>query len=143
MRRQFGCCKIRTGTGQCHALDACRKQTHQSSEVVPDLRDVGVQANGARVSIECIPILVNLVVENTNRAPEGRVPAITIDGLLVSFVRLGVLLLRHVTTTQQVPALSVTLICSSVLVKYAGTNCFENAILPDATDFSRYSIARS
>lgn len=104
---------LATGASYCCA---CRKQTHQSSEVVPNLRDIGVQADSARVSIERIPVLVDLVVKNTNGAPERRVPAITVDGLLVSLVRLRVLLLRHVTATQQVPTLRITLICKSVLI---------------------------
>ena len=65
----------------------------EGAKVVPDLGDVGVQADGTRVSVECISVLIYLVVEHADRAPEGRVPAVTINGLLVGFVRLWVLLL--------------------------------------------------
>jgi hypothetical protein len=38
----------------------------QSSQIIPNLRDVWVQANGARVGIKSVAILVDLVVEHTN-----------------------------------------------------------------------------
>jgi hypothetical protein len=69
------------------------KQTYQSSQVVPDLGDVRVQAYCAGVCIKCISVLVNLVIQNANRAPECRVPSIAIDCLLIGLVRLWVLLL--------------------------------------------------
>lgn len=36
--------------------------SYQSTQVVPDLRDVGVQANSTRVGIERVTVLVDLVV---------------------------------------------------------------------------------
>lgn len=83
---------------------------YQSTEIIPDFRDVGVEADGARVGIEGVSVLVDLVVQDTDRAPESGVLAIAVDGLLVGFIRLGVLLLRHVTTAKQVPALCVGVI---------------------------------
>jgi len=65
----------------------------QSAEVVPDLRYEGIETDGARVGVQSIPILVDLVIEDTDRAPECRIPAVTVYGLLVGFVCLGVLLL--------------------------------------------------
>lgn len=38
----------------------------QSAQIVPDLRDVWVQADSTRIGVERIPVLVDLVVENTN-----------------------------------------------------------------------------
>jgi len=38
----------------------------QSTQVVPNLRDKGIQANSPRVCVEGIPILVDLIVEHTN-----------------------------------------------------------------------------
>jgi hypothetical protein len=69
------------------------KQTHQSTQVVPDLGDVRVQAYSAGVCIERISVLVNLVVQNANRAPESGIPSVSINSLLIGLVCLGVLLL--------------------------------------------------
>lgn len=73
--------------------------TYQSTQVVPDFRNVRVQSNSSRVSVESITVLVDLVVEHTNRAPEGGVLSVTVDGLLVCLICLGVLLLGHVAPT--------------------------------------------
>lgn len=67
--------------------------TYQSSKVIPDLRDVGVQADSTRVRIEGIPVLVNLVVQDTDGAPEGWVAAVAVDSLLVCLVGFRILLL--------------------------------------------------
>ena len=56
--------------------------------------------------------MIDLVVKNANRAPEGGVASIAVYGLLIRFVGLGELLLRHVATTEQVPTLRVVLIRS-------------------------------
>lgn len=69
------------------------QQTYQGAEVVPDLRDIWVEANGAGVCIQRIPVLVDLVVEHANRAPKRWVASVTINGLLVRLVRFRVLLL--------------------------------------------------
>jgi hypothetical protein len=69
------------------------KQTYQSSQVVPDLGNVRIQAYRAGVCIKCISVLVNLVIQNANRAPECRVPSVTIDCLLIGLIGLWVLLL--------------------------------------------------
>jgi hypothetical protein len=82
----------------------------QSTEIVPDLGDVGVEADGPRVSIQSIAILVDLIVQHTDGAPEGRVATITVDGLLVGLIGLGILLLRHVAATEEVPALRISLV---------------------------------
>lgn len=82
----------------------------QGAKVVPNLRDKGVESDGPRVGIQGVAILVDLIVQDTNRTPEGGVPAIAIDGLLVGLVSLGVLLELHVATAEQVPALGIGLI---------------------------------
>jgi hypothetical protein len=82
----------------------------QGTQIIPDLRDVWVQANRTRVSVKRIAVLINLVIEDTNRAPEGGVATIAVDSLLVGFVCLGVLSLRHVAATEQIPALSIIVI---------------------------------
>lgn len=83
----------------------------QRSQVIPNLRNVRVEADGAGVSVECIAVLVDLVVEHTNGAPESRVATVAVHCLLVRLISLGVFLLRHVTSAQQVPALRIVLIC--------------------------------
>jgi hypothetical protein len=54
--------------------------------------------------------LVDLVVKNTNRAPEGRIATIAVDRLLIGFICLGVFRHGHVATTEEIPALSVIVI---------------------------------
>lgn len=97
----------------------------QSAEVVPDLGDVRVDPYGARVGVERVVELADGVVEDADRAPERRVLAVPVDGLLVGFVGLAVVVRRHVGPTEQVPAeriLSVWMVCkgyssvSSVMV---------------------------
>lgn len=66
---------------------------YKSAKVVPDLGNVRVEAYRAGVRIECVSVLVDLVIQDSNGAPESRVPAITVDSLLVCLVCLGVLLL--------------------------------------------------
>lgn len=94
--RWSGCCKIRTAlvSFSVHKMVGCKTDdTHKSAKIIPDLGDVGIQSDGTRVSIQCVAILVDLVVENTDRTPESGIAAITIDSLLVCFVCLGILLL--------------------------------------------------
>jgi hypothetical protein len=87
-----------------------RQQTYQCAKVVPDLRDVGVEPNGTGISIECVPVLVDLVVQDTDGAPECGIAAVTVDCLLVGFVRLWELLLCHVTAAKQIPALGILVV---------------------------------
>lgn len=86
-------------------------QTYQSTKVVPDLRDEGVQANRTGVRVERISVLVDLVVEDTDGTPECRVPPVTIHSLLVSLVRFGIFLLSHVASPKEIPALRIRVIC--------------------------------
>lgn len=112
MRRRSGCYKTRTGKQSVFCgMTQMEVRYYQSTQVVPDLGYVWIEANSTGVRIERIAVLVNLVIKDPNRAPEGWVPPVTIDSLLVRFVRLRVLLLRHVASTQEIPALCVVLIC--------------------------------
>jgi hypothetical protein len=89
----------------------------ESAKIVPNLGDEGVQTNGARVRIQRIPVLVDLVVQHTDGAPERRVSSIPIDGLLICLVGLGILLLRHVAPPQQIPTLCIIVVCSDRLLE--------------------------
>ena len=84
--------------------------TYQSAQVIPHFRNVRIQADSTRVSIKRIPILVDLVVKDTDRAPECWIPSVTVDGLLICFIRLGVLRLRHVAATEKIPALRIAVV---------------------------------
>lgn len=79
----------------------------QASQVVPDLADIRVKADRARVRVESISVLVDLVVEHTDGAPERRISAISVDGLLIRLVGLVVSLTCHEGTTEEIPALSI------------------------------------
>jgi hypothetical protein len=88
----------------------------QTSEVVPHFRDIRVESDRTRVSVERIPVLVDLVVQHTDRAPECGVAAISVDCLLISLVGLVVPLPSHERSAEQVPALSVAAICIAVSI---------------------------
>jgi len=79
----------------------------QTSQIEPNLTDVGVQSDSSRVGIKSISVLVDLVVQNTDRAPERRVAAISVDSLLVCLVSFVVSLSGHVSPSKEVPALCV------------------------------------
>jgi hypothetical protein len=67
----------------------------ERTQIVPHFRNVRVQADGARVGVERVAVLVDLVVQHTDRAPKGGITAVPIDGLLIRFVRLVVPLTSH------------------------------------------------
>jgi hypothetical protein len=79
----------------------------ETSQVVPHLADVRVESDCARVGVERVTILVDLVVEHADRTPECRVAAVTIHSLLVRLVCLVVPLTGHKSATEEVPALGV------------------------------------
>lgn len=79
----------------------------QTPKVKPNLRDIGVDANGAGVGIQGVPVLVDLEVQNTDRTPESGVTAVAVDCLLIRFVGFVVFLTGHVGTTKKVPALGI------------------------------------
>lgn len=84
--------------------------SHQSPKVVPDFRDIWVQANRSGIRIESISVLIDLIIKHANGAPEGGVAAISINRLLVGFVRLGVFLLGHVASPEKIPALRIRIV---------------------------------
>ena len=86
------------------------REAYQCSEIVPNFRNVRVEADGTRVRIECVTVLVDLVVQDSDGAPECWIASVTIDSLLVCLVRLGILLLRHVAASEKIPALGVIVI---------------------------------
>ncbi len=86
------------------------RRTYQSAQVVPHFRDVRVQANRTGVCIKCVTVLVDLVVQDADGTPEGRVAAISVHGLLIGFVCFGEFLLRHVATSKQVPTLGILIV---------------------------------
>lgn len=67
--------------------------SYQSAKVVPNFRDVWIEANGAGVGIERIAVLVDLVIKDSDGAPKRRVAPISVDGLLVSLICFRILLL--------------------------------------------------
>jgi hypothetical protein len=69
------------------------QETYQSTQVIPDLGNIRVQPNCPRIGVECVTILVDLVIEHTNGAPERGIPAVTVNGLLVGLISLRILLL--------------------------------------------------
>ena len=95
--------------------DMARKEreTHQSAQIIPDFRDPGVEADGTRVRIKRVTVLIDLIVKHANGAPERGVPAIAVHSLLVGFVCLGVLLHLHVAATQKIPALGIRVVCQA------------------------------
>lgn len=83
----------------------------QTAEVVPNLADVRVESDCSRVRVQGVTILVDLVVEHPDGAPEGRITAVSVDGLLVRLVRLVVLLATHKCSTEEIPTLGVGSVC--------------------------------
>lgn len=79
----------------------------EGSQVEPNFRDVRIESNRSRVRVESVSVLVDLEVEDSDRAPEGRVSTISVDGLLVGFVGFVVALTCHEGSSEEVPALSV------------------------------------
>lgn len=65
----------------------------QSTQVIPNFGNVGIQANCPGVRVKSVTVLVDLVIQHTYAAPEGRVPSVTVDSLLIGLVRFRVLLL--------------------------------------------------
>ena len=81
--------------------------TYKCPKVIPHFGNVRIQTYGARIGVKCITILIDLVVEDSDGAPEGRISPIAIDGLLVSFICFGKFLLCHVAAAQEIPALGI------------------------------------
>lgn len=79
----------------------------QAAEIEPNLGDVWVNSDGARICVQGVTELIDLEVQHSNGAPECRVASVAIDGLLIRFVGLVILLPRHVGTTEEIPTLGI------------------------------------
>lgn len=77
-------------------LDLVVARLVQRPQIVPDLADVWVQSDSTAVGVQGVTVLVDLVVEDTDGAPEGWVTSVAVHGLLVGLVGLVVVLLHHV-----------------------------------------------
>lgn len=82
----------------------------QSTEIIPYFGDVWVQANGPRIRVQSITVLVDLIVQHTNGAPECRVSPVAVNSLLIGLISLRILLLRHVAPPKQIPALRIAVV---------------------------------
>lgn len=111
-RQPSDCYKTRTTIGQFELLRVSLffAKSYQGPKVIPDFRDVRVQANRPRIRIKGISVLIDLIVKHANGAPESGITAISIDRLLVSFVRFRVFLLRHVASSEKIPALRIRVV---------------------------------
>ena len=130
--------------GACVCVDSVRDliiaALVEAPKIEPNLRNVWVDPYRSGVSIKGVPVLIDLEVEYADGAPEGRVPAVAIDGLLVRLVRFVVLLARHVSTTKKVPTLSVSGVCCTNQLEHA---IREDMTLPASKLFVRYWMATS
>lgn len=133
---------LKSGQFQHISLRYKWQSTYQGSKVIPNLRDVWVKTDGTRVRIQSVSVLVDLIVQHADGAPEGWILSISIHSLLVRLIGLGVLLLGHVTSAQQIPALSVLVIFGQ-LVSISSSRTKYEVYIPALTDFSRYWMARS
>ena len=79
----------------------------QASQVEPDFTDVGVEADRSGVGIESVTVLVDLIVQYSDRAPEGGISTVSVDSLLICFVCFVVSLSGHVSPSEEVPALGI------------------------------------
>lgn len=82
----------------------------QRTQIEPDLGDVRIDPNRTGVGVEGVPVLVDVVIEDADGAPECGVAAIPIDGLLVGLIRFLVLLNSHIGSAEKVPALRIAAI---------------------------------
>lgn len=80
----------------------------QGAQIIPHFGNVWIQTNSPRVSVKCITVLGDLVVEHTNGAPEGWVSGVTVNSLLERLVGSVEVTTDHVDTAQVVPRMSVT-----------------------------------
>lgn len=78
---------------------------------MPHLRQVRVGADGSGVGIQRVVVLVDFVVEHTDRAPERRVLAISVHSLLVRFVGLAIVTPSHIRAAQKIPGERIRCIC--------------------------------
>ena len=80
----------------------------QAAEIVPNFRDIWVESDSSRVSVEGIAVLVDLIIEDTDRTPKCRIPTVSVDCLLIRFVGFVVALTSHERSTKKIPALRIS-----------------------------------
>lgn len=88
----------------------------QATKIKPNLRYVWIDADGSRIRVQSVTELIDLEIQNTDRAPERWVPAITVNCLLVCFICLVVFLARHVCPSEKIPTLRVRRICRPIML---------------------------
>jgi hypothetical protein len=84
-------------------------------QIKPDFGDIGIDADSTRISINTITILVDLEIEDADRAPEGRIATILVDSLLAGFICLVILLTSQVRSEGSTTRISV-----ETILEYGG-----------------------
>ena len=87
----------------------------ERSEIEPDFGEVGVNSDRARVGVQSVVELIDVVVEDSDRAPKCGILSISINGLLIRLVRFPEIARRHVCSTQQIPRERVVRIYQAVV----------------------------
>lgn len=91
---------MRTCIGVNRVIDLIVAGLVEAAKVEPDFRDERVKSDRSRIRVKGIPILIDLVIEYPDRAPESGILSVSINGLLVRFVRFVVFLPAHECTTE-------------------------------------------
>lgn len=94
-RRQLGGASI--GVDSVRDLGA---RFIQCSQVVPHLGHLWVDPDGPRVGVHGVTVLLHLIVQDANGAPECGVSVVAVHGLLVGLIGEAKILLRHVDTSE-------------------------------------------
>jgi hypothetical protein len=85
----------------------------EAAQIEPHFGDIGVDADGTRISVQGIAELVDLEVENADRAPEGWVATVSVNGLLIRLIGFTIFLAGHISAAQKVPTLRIGRIWSA------------------------------
>jgi hypothetical protein len=86
----------RAGVGINGVSDLVVATLIKASEIEPDFRDVRVYPDRTRIGVKGVAELIDLEVQDADRAPKGRVASISVYGLLVCFIGFIVFLASHV-----------------------------------------------
>jgi len=98
----------RSGIGIDGVSDLVIATFIQATEIEPHFGNVWINADGSRIGVEGVTELVNLEVQDSDRTPEGWVASISVDCLLVCLVGFVILLTRHISATEKIPALGIS-----------------------------------
>lgn len=101
----------------------------ESSQVVPNLGNVRVEANSTGVGVQGIAVLVDAVVKNADGAPECRITAIAVHRLLICLICLGILFLRHVASPEEIPTLRISAVQANRLLQKLDTVILTGRVL--------------